>query len=107
MCPVFRYHNAILARTRFALCCVTDAFQERVTCDKSLFDFGSWRRGSNALQRLSCMRSDTNSYTDDKKQTVALVVIQQAAIDQQIFILKHVEDDLDIAACCFFIVFYS
>lgn len=33
--------------------------------------------------------------------------IQQVAIDIQVIILEHIEDDLDIAVCCFFILFYS
>ena len=33
--------------------------------------------------------------------------IQQVAIDRQVLILENIEDDLDIAACCFFVFFYS
>ena len=36
-----------------------------------------------------------------------ILLMQQAAINHQVFILEHVEDDLDIAVCCFFILFYG
>lgn len=43
-----------------------------------------------------------------KKEPVSRLrnsAIQQVAIDIQVIILEHIEDDLDIAACCFLYFF--